>query len=129
MKGVTEMICINCPLGCRMRVEERDGEIVVTGNTCERGRKYAVTEMTAPRRTVTSSVSVSGGVLKTVSLKTNRPILKSEIFSALSKLKGVTVKAPIKIGDTVVKDIASGGESFVATRTVEKEKSGGKSGR
>lgn len=33
-----EMICIMCPMGCRMTVYEKDGEIKVEGNTCPRGK-------------------------------------------------------------------------------------------
>ena len=44
-------VCIRCPLGCALTAEEKNGEIVVTGNSCPRGREYAVSEMTDPVRT------------------------------------------------------------------------------
>lgn len=47
---MTELICICCPMGCRMTVEKTADGYSVTGNTCPRGKKYAVEEMTAPDR-------------------------------------------------------------------------------
>ena len=59
MKTVN-LTCIGCPLGCQIEVMmDEDGEILlVTGNTCPRGDKYARKEVTAPTRIVTSSVRV-----------------------------------------------------------------------
>ena len=45
-----ELICIGCPIGCSMTVfAEEEGEerrITVSGNTCKKGREYAVKEIT-----------------------------------------------------------------------------------
>ena len=55
-----EMICINCPMGCRLTVDDADkANITVTGNTCPRGVTYAVNEVTAPKRMVTDAKPVS----------------------------------------------------------------------
>lgn len=115
-----EMICICCPMGCRMTVEENNGEFIVTGNTCPRGKAYAIAEMTAPTRMVTSSVAVIGGDYKTVSVKTANPIPKELIFDALKTLKGITLTAPVEEGAVVVKDVLGTGIDFIATRQVEK---------
>ena len=56
-----ELTCIRCPMGCVMSIEEKNGEYTVTGNTCPRGREYAISEMTAPVRTFSVSVRVKGG--------------------------------------------------------------------
>ena len=51
-----ELTCIGCPRGCTLKIE-RDGDgWSVTGNTCPRGREFAVSEMTAPKRTICSTV-------------------------------------------------------------------------
>ena len=43
-----ELTCIGCPRGCTLKIE-RDGDgWSVTGNTCPRGREFAISEMTAP---------------------------------------------------------------------------------
>ena len=104
-----------------MTVEKINGEWVVNGNTCPRGKEYAINEMTAPKRTVTTSVSVVGGRDKTVSIKTDTPIDKALIFKALGELKDIEVKAPIKIGDIIVENVLGSGVNFVATRKIEKK--------
>lgn len=107
-------------MGCRMTVEKTADGYKVTGNTCPRGKAYAIDEMTAPKRMVTSSVPVSGGAYKTVSVKTATSIPKELIFKALDTLKGVKLFAPVAEGDVVVKNILGCGVDFVATRAVEK---------
>ena len=114
-----ELICICCPLGCRVNIERNGDDFTVTGNTCPRGRDYAISELTAPVRMVTSSVPVVGSIEKTVSVKTDKPIAKELIFKALETLKGVVVTAPIKEGDIIVSNVLNTGVNFVATREIE----------
>ena len=114
------LICICCPLGCQMNIEKTNDGFVVTGNTCPRGKDYAIAEMTAPTRMITSSVPVKGGKTdKMVSVKTSQPIAKELIFKAVSTLSGVVATAPIKEGDVIVKDVLGTGVDFIATREIE----------
>ena len=118
---VRELICIGCPLGCPIKVELENGEVKsVTGNTCKRGDDYARKEVTNPTRIVTSSVGVTGAKsgLKTVSVKTAQDIPKGKIFDAVKAIKDITVEAPVRIGDVIVKDVAGTGVDMVATREV-----------
>ena len=50
-----ELICILCPRGCRLKV---DDNLNVTGNFCPRGIIYAKTEITNPTRSLTSTVKI-----------------------------------------------------------------------
>ena len=112
-----ELICINCPLGCRLSVDDADlANIKVSGNTCPRGATYAVNEITAPKRMVTSSVPVIGSDVSRVSVKTSAPIPKSKIFECLDEIKKVEAKAPIKIGDVLISNVCDSGADIVATR-------------
>ena len=58
--AIRELTCISCPLGCPLKVEtdENGAVLQVTGNTCKRGEVYGKKEVTAPERTVTSTVAV-----------------------------------------------------------------------
>ena len=104
-----ELICINCPLGCRLSVDDKNlDDIKVTGNTCVRGVKYAVSEVTAPKRMVTSSVPVKGSTVSRVSVKTNNPIPKEKIFECLKLIKTVKATAPVVIGDVLYANICDG---------------------
>ena len=115
-----EMICINCPMGCRLTVDDEDkSNIKVAGNTCPRGVTYAVNEITAPKRMVTGSVKVVGGNIPMVSVKTREAIPKELIFDSLEILKKVTLTAPVHIGDVVVADVCGCGVDFIATKKVD----------
>ncbi|MEG1791577.1 MAG: DUF1667 domain-containing protein [Clostridia bacterium] len=109
-------ICIMCPMGCPLEIEELNGKIVVRGNTCKRGATYGEQEFKSPKRVVTSLVKLSNGGV--VSVKTNGLINKSDIFPVLEILKTVTLDLPIKIGDIVLKNILNSGVDVVATSNV-----------
>ncbi len=116
-----EMICINCPMGCHLTVDDTDkNNVIVTGNTCPRGKTYAVNEVTAPKRMVTGSVKVQGGAIAMASVKTREAIPKELIFKSLELLKNVTLEAPVHIGDVAVHDICGCGVDFIVTKNVEK---------
>ena len=51
-----EFICIVCPKGCRLKVDDEGN---VTGNTCIRGEKYGKQEAIDPKRTITSPFSLT----------------------------------------------------------------------
>lgn len=112
-----ELICIGCPMGCPVTVEMEGGQIVsVAGNTCPRGDAYARKEVTNPTRIVTSTVKVEGGQVEMVSVKTKEDIPKEKIFDCVRALKGMIVKAPVRIGDVILADVAGTGVDVVATR-------------
>lgn len=115
-----ELICIGCPLGCMLTVEMEGKEVLsVCGNTCIRGDKYARKEVTNPTRIVTSTLIVEGGDKPTVSVKTKEDIPKDKIADCMRALKGVSVKAPIKIGDILIKNVADTGVDIIATKIVK----------
>lgn len=112
-----ELICIGCPMGCPLTVEMNGTEVVsVTGNTCPRGDAYARKEVTNPTRIVTSTVKVEGGKVDMVSVKTKEDIPKGKIFECVKALKGITVEAPVHIGDVILKDVAGTGIDIIATK-------------
>lgn len=114
-----ELICIGCPLGCNLTVEMDGGQVVsVNGNTCKRGDDYARKELTDPRRIVTSTVPVAGGNLPVVSVKTASDIPKGKNRECLCALKGVTLTAPVQIGDVIVENVADTGVDVVATKSI-----------
>lgn len=115
------LICIGCPMGCPMTVTLENGEVLsVKGNTCKRGDIYARKEVTAPTRIVTSTVRIEGSETGavTVPCKTKTDIPKKDIFRCMHALTGVTVKAPVHIGDVLVENVAGTGVDVIATKDV-----------
>lgn len=123
MSEIRELTCINCPLGCTVRVE-MDGDKItsITGNTCNRGEIYARNEVTNPVRVVTSSVRVNGGEQAVVAVKTKEAIPKDKIFNVAEAMKDIILEAPVKIGDVVISNAAGTGIALVATANVNVKK-------
>ncbi len=110
------LICVSCPLGCPIEVEVENGEILsVTGNTCKRGDKYARDELTNPVRSLTTTVSLVGGKLPVVPVKSSKPVPKDKMFDCMKLINKTAIKAPVKIGDVVISDILGTGVDIVVT--------------
>lgn len=113
------LTCIGCPLGCMITVAMENGQILsVSGNTCKRGEDYAREEVTAPRRIVTSTVSVRGGIRPVVSVKTSPAIPKEAIAACMDAIRKIRVNAPVRIGDVLLKDAAGSGSDILATANI-----------
>ena len=113
-----ELICIVCPKGCRLHVDEND-DYKVTGNTCPRGEEYGKIELTNPTRTITSTVAVRGAAHPRCPVKTTRPIPKGLIFEAMQALDGLELTAPVALGQVAVANVCGTGVDFVTTRALE----------
>ena len=112
-----ELICIICPRGCHLKVDENN---VVTGNSCPRGAKYAIDELTHPVRMLTSTVKIISIVEERLPVKTRTSIDKNLIFKAMEEINKVEVKAPIHIGDIILDNIAGTGVDLIATKEILK---------
>lgn len=112
-----ELVCIVCPKGCRLRVDE-ENDFAVTGNSCPRGAQYGREECTNPTRVVTSTVAVAGGMHPRCPVKTNAPIPKSKMFDVMAALDGLVIPAPVALGQVIVPDVCGTGVDIVATRSV-----------
>lgn len=115
-----EFVCIRCPLGCNITVETEGAEIKsITGNTCPRGADYVTKELTDPRRVVTSLVCVEGGELPVVSVKTVSDIPKASMKECVRQLGQLVLRAPVAMGEVVVKNVCGSGVDVVTTRVVK----------
>lgn len=115
------IICISCPLGCNLSVEHDDKVILsVTGNTCKLGPKYAAKEVFAPERVVTSTIKIEGAKIPLLPVKTDRSVSKDKMFDVMKEIYKFKVKAPVKRGDAICKNICNSGADLVATRTLNK---------
>ncbi|MCR5185098.1 MAG: DUF1667 domain-containing protein [Bacilli bacterium] len=111
-----EFVCIVCPRGCQLTI---DDDLNVTGNTCMRGKDYAISEVTHPTRIITSSIRVSNREDTLVSVKTDKPIPKEKIFEVMEIINRASVKAPTVIGDIAIKDVLGLGVNVVITKEIK----------
>lgn len=114
-----EMICIVCPQGCRLTVEEENGTYQVSGNICKRGEAYGITEMTAPTRVITSTAELVSGTIPRVPVKTAGAVPKGMIFDCMKEINHLSVKAPVTCGQILIEDVLHTGVNVVATRSVQ----------
>ena len=109
-----EMICITCPKGCHLQIDEET--LAVTGNGCPRGVIYAQNELTNPKRTVTSTVAITGSFLPRCPVRTSAPIPKALMTDLVAELKKFTLASPVKTGDVVIADVFGTGADVIVTR-------------
>lgn len=111
-----ELLCINCPIGCRLSVETLpDGEYAVSGNRCLKGEVYALQEIRAPKRVVTALMKVAG-YDQPMSVKTAAPIPKEKIFACVEAMRQTVLEAPVRCGDLVLENVCGTGIDVLATR-------------
>ena len=115
--AVKELICINCPRGCHLTVDE---QLNVKGNMCPRGAAYGKQEVTNPTRTVTSTVRISGAELPLCPVKTAQPIPKGKMTDIMVSINRISLRAPVRIGDVVIPDVCGTGVDVVVTRNMDK---------
>ncbi len=133
---IREMVCIVCPIGCRLKAEVRPAEeelavstasttpaapeVRVSGNKCPRGETYAVEEILAPKRTVTATCRVTGHPwLRRVPVKTSAALPVEHIDDLLAQLYTLHLEAPVTLGHIVLEDFAGTGIDVLTSRSVE----------
>ena len=112
-----EFICIECPKGCRLKV---DDDMNVTGNTCIRGKTYAINELTCPKRVITSTVVIESKLVSRMPVMTENEVPKEKMFDIVKALDEVRLVAPVKCRDVVIENVCDTGVNIIATRTIEK---------
>jgi CxxC motif-containing protein len=100
-----------------VELSEKGEAVRVTGNRCPRGEAFARQEVVCPVRVITSTVLLrreDGG-------EALLPVRSSEAF-ALNKhaqtmelLRHVVVRAPVRMGDIVIRDLLGTGVDLVAS--------------
>lgn len=113
-----EMICISCPIGCRMTVYEENDSIVVKGNKCARGKVYGEEEYLAPKRMVTCTVATDSEEFPRLPVRTTASIPKETIDELLQELYGMHIKLPVKRGSALIENYHDTGVDIIATMTL-----------
>jgi len=102
-----QLICITCPVGCKMEAELVGEKLTVTGHACKRGIDFAMAELTMPMRTLCTTVRVAvpgtghSEATEMLPVRTSREIPKGAMMDVMRLLAGVEVTKPVKCGETV----------------------------
>ncbi len=113
-----ELVCIVCPIGCRLKITGENGNIEVTGNQCKRGISYARDEITNPTRMICSTVRIRGGIHKVLPVKTDKAIPEKYKFEVIRLINKIELTSPVRMGDVIIADVFGTGVNIVATRNM-----------
>jgi len=113
-----KLVCVSCPMGCRLTVTIDGSDIQVSGNTCKRGEIYGKNEVTDPRRMICSTVRIKGGVHPVVPVKTDKPIPDALKFKCMEVVNSLDLKSPVIAGDIVAPNILGTDVNIVVTRNM-----------
>lgn len=120
-------LCTGCPLGCRLEVEARDGDVLeVRGFSCKRGERYGRQEHVDPRRPLSTTVWIDGATIRRVPVRTAEAIPKAQVVAVARALRGRRVDAPVRRGDVVLSDALGTGVDVIITRDLDRVDGGGR---
>ncbi|WP_432318566.1 DUF1667 domain-containing protein [Collinsella aerofaciens] len=119
--------CTTCPSECLLTVEvERDADGAVAevhsvfGNSCPRGDTFARQELTCPMRVLTTTVAVSGGDETLLPVRTAEAIPLELHAQAMDLIRGLVVKAPIRMSDVVLPNLLDTGTDLIASMDIDR---------
>ncbi|MDR2571769.1 MAG: DUF1667 domain-containing protein [Oscillospiraceae bacterium] len=110
-----KLYCITCPEGCHLTVTGSDDDMVIEGNKCDNGLNFANAEMTAPTRTLTTTVRTNFPGVPVISVRTDGEIPKDMLMEAMAVLSEIVIEEELSCGDVLLEDIAETGVSVIVT--------------
>lgn len=112
-----QLTCVQCPLGCALEVclAEAGAVVHVSGQSCRRGKEFALQEAVSPVRVLTLTVPVPGA-LEPLSVKTTAPIPRDLIPVAAEAIRRLSPQLPIAAGTVLETNICDSGADVVATK-------------
>jgi CxxC motif-containing protein len=113
-----ERICIVCPNGCHLTVEQSPDGITVNGNKCVRGEQYGKDELTDPRRVVTAVARTTDPAHPCVPVKSDRGVPKARINDVLAAIYSLQVELPVKRGAVCIDNCCDTGVSILFSRSL-----------
>ena len=118
----TEIICIICPLACRVTVNiDEEGTIISANNyLCKEGGKYAIAEYKFPGRILTTTILTEDSSCKLLPVRTSGPVPKERLMEVMYFLSQIKVKPPVTIGQVILPDIRNTGVDLVSTDELKK---------
>lgn len=111
------VICIGCPLGCRVTLSlDKRGKVTsIKGAECKKGEKFVLKEFANPARTVTATVRTGDTSFPMLPVRTSRPVPKELIEKIMLATVKAQVPASVKAGDVIVRNVVKTGADLIAT--------------
>ncbi len=114
------IVCIVCPNGCELEVENVDGEISVRNNKCKKSVDFARTELLCPKRTISSTVKTVFPDAPVLPVRVSAEIPKTRIFDVMKEINAVCIDKRIGAGEVIIQDVLGLGADIIATSNILK---------
>lgn len=111
------IICTLCPKGCHLSVDLEN--MTVSGNNCPRGVKYGISELTAPMRTLTSTVKIDGAICRRCPVRSSADVPRESVTEIMKLLDTVQLTAPVSLGDVIFENVLGTGADIIVTRNLK----------
>ena len=109
------LVCITCPRGCTINIEKDGNDWNVTGNSCKKGKEFAINEMTNPMRTICSTVKTTNPNAPVLPCRVSADIPKDRIFDVMKEINKVVVDKPLGRGDVIIENVLGLGVDVIST--------------
>ncbi|XMB86818.1 DUF1667 domain-containing protein [Mycoplasmatota bacterium WC44] len=103
--------CIICPNSCILEVDGTE----VKGHLCKRGVDFALEEITAPKRSICSTVRTDSKYDYMIPVKTDGRIPKDLIFPVMELINKYKLTKEVRCGDVVIENALNTGVNIVVT--------------
>ena len=122
MPDTEKFVCVGCPMSCPLELAHEGDQIIeVAGNDCKRGAKYAKQEFTDPRRSLSTTVAISGAVWGRLPVRTTGQVPKHRVMEAARVIHGIRCRAPVEVGEVLLEGLLGEvGLDVIATRSMAK---------
>ena len=110
------LVCIVCPMGCRLEITGTADDLKVSGNVCQKGTAYARDEITNPVRMVCTTAKIKGGIHNVIPVKTDKAIPDKYKLEVVKAVNSIVLTSPVKMGDIIISDLFGTGVNIVAER-------------
>jgi len=116
---IKEVICIMCPLGCKMKVKIEGNKISQSqGNKCERGLIYAYQEVFFAGRILTTTVKTANPKVPLLPVRSDKEIPKKRLIDCMMEIAKHSIGDTMPAGQIVIRDILHLGVNIISTRAI-----------
>ena len=119
---IIEKKCLVCPIECNLKIIKNEdiNNYTIEGNKCNRGKDFAIKELTEPSRIITSRVLLKNGPMSRLPVKSKGIIPEALIEECMEIIKTTEVIAPVYKDQVIIPNILGTGIDIVAARRVNK---------
>lgn len=139
--NLKKFICIECPKSCEIEINyikksifrkinsgdaylgKKMDEIEILsikGNECKKGKAFVTNELINPKRMITTTIFVESKQACKLPVRSEDPVPKELLLDILKEIKKVKVRAPVKSGEIIAKNVLKFGINIISCISLDK---------